>query len=130
MLTRSWIAVVALSGVAHAHPNHSSSDPAEPDGDEPPVPSVQGIDPTAKPQKPDAGLTLTDAQLLALANAAAESEESRAGETITIVDEAPAESASSVHLDRDKIGMRSRTQMSDILRQVPGLIVSQHAGGG
>lgn len=122
--------MLALSGGAYAHPNHSPSDPAEPVGDEPPVPAVQGIDPTAKPQQPDAGLTLTDAQLLALANAAAEADVTKAGETITIVDEAPAESASSVHLDGDKLATRSRTQMSDILRQVPGLIVSQHAGGG
>ena len=43
---------------------------------------------------------------------------------------APAESASSVHLDRDELRYRSRTQVSDILRQVPGLVVSQHAGGG
>src|SRR5262249_49052637 len=51
-------------------------------------------------------------------------------ETIEINDEAPAESASSVHLTRDELGFRSRTQVSDILRQVPGLMVSQHAGGG
>src|SRR6185436_12143008 len=36
----------------------------------------------------------------------------------------------SVHLDRDELARRSRTQISDILRQVPGLMVSQHAGGG
>lgn len=52
------------------------------------------------------------------------------GETIEINDEAPAESASSVHLDIDELKYRSRTQVSDILRQVPGLMVSQHAGGG
>ena len=51
-------------------------------------------------------------------------------ELIEINDQAPAESASSVHLSRDDLGMRSRTQVSDILRQVPGLMVSQHAGGG
>lgn len=52
------------------------------------------------------------------------------GETIEIVDTAPAESASSVHLTRDDLKYRSVTQVSDILRQVPGLMVSQHAGGG
>jgi hypothetical protein len=59
----------------------------------------------------------------ALAKAAAE-------EVIEIDDAAPAESASSVHLDRKDLQYRSRTQVSDILRQVPGLMVSQHAGGG
>ncbi len=53
-----------------------------------------------------------------------------APETVEIVDDAPAESASSVHLDRAALALRSRTQPSDILRQVPGLVVSQHAGGG
>ncbi|HEY6038241.1 MAG TPA: TonB-dependent receptor, partial [Kofleriaceae bacterium] len=53
-----------------------------------------------------------------------------AGETIEIDDTAPAESASSVHLTRDDLKDRSMTQVSDILRQVPGLMVSQHAGGG
>jgi hypothetical protein len=51
-------------------------------------------------------------------------------EVIEINDQAPAESASSVHLSRDDLQYRSRTQVSDILRQVPGLMVSQHAGGG
>lgn len=51
-------------------------------------------------------------------------------EVIEINDRAPAESASSVHLSRDDLQYRSRTQVSDILRQVPGLMVSQHAGGG
>ena len=52
------------------------------------------------------------------------------GETIEIDDTAPAESASSVHLDRKALQDRSQTQVSDLLRQVPGLMVSQHAGGG
>ena len=51
-------------------------------------------------------------------------------EVIEIDDQAPAESASSVHLSQDDLKYRSRTQVSDILRQVPGLMVSQHAGGG
>jgi hypothetical protein len=51
-------------------------------------------------------------------------------EVIEIDDQAPAESASSVHLSTDDLKYRSRTQVSDILRQVPGLMVSQHAGGG
>lgn len=52
------------------------------------------------------------------------------GEIIQIDDTAPAESASSVYLTLDDLKQRSRTQVSDILRQVPGLMVSQHAGGG
>jgi outer membrane receptor protein involved in Fe transport len=51
-------------------------------------------------------------------------------EVIEINDQAPAESASSVHLSAGDLQYRSRTQVSDILRQVPGLMVSQHAGGG
>jgi outer membrane receptor protein involved in Fe transport len=51
-------------------------------------------------------------------------------EVIEISDTAPAESASSVHLSADDLKYRSRTQVSDLLRQVPGLMVSQHAGGG
>ena len=52
------------------------------------------------------------------------------GEVIEISDSAPAESASSVHLDTRQLQYRSRTQVSDLLRNVPGLVVSQHAGGG
>jgi outer membrane receptor protein involved in Fe transport len=52
------------------------------------------------------------------------------GETIEISGEAPAESASSVHLGPDLLKFRPKTQPSDLLRQVPGLVVSQHAGGG
>jgi outer membrane receptor protein involved in Fe transport len=51
-------------------------------------------------------------------------------ETVEIFDYPPAESASSVHLDSEDLRVRPRTQPSDILRQVPGLVVSQHAGGG
>jgi hypothetical protein len=51
-------------------------------------------------------------------------------EVIEISDTAPAESASSVVLTLDELKHRARTQVSDILRQVPGLMVSQHAGGG
>src|SRR4029079_3551338 len=47
-----------------------------------------------------------------------------------VEDEAPAESASSIHLDLEHLAHRSRTQMSDVLRQVPGLVVSQQHGGG
>src|SRR3569832_779419 len=52
------------------------------------------------------------------------------GETIEIDDTAPAESASSVHLTREDLKYRSPAQVSAIQRQDPGLMVSQHAGGG
>lgn len=68
---------------------------------------------------------LSDDELAKLAE-----QQAATGETIEIVDTAPAESASSVHLDTRELQYRSRTQVSDILRQVPGLMVSQHAGGG
>ena len=112
----------AIATPAAAHPKHPAG--AEPAAGEELPPDVPGIDQKqAAPQTQPAVEGLTEAQLLALANAAAE-------ETIIIEADAPAESASSIHLDRDKLARRSRTQMSDILRQVPGLMVSQHAGGG
>ncbi len=61
---------------------------------------------------------------------AAQSQAEAAAEVIEIDDTAPAEAASSVHLTIKDLAYRSRTQVSDILRQVPGLMVSQHAGGG
>lgn len=66
---------------------------------------------------------LSDEELAKLAEASS-------SETIEVTSDAPAESASSVHLDTGKLRFRSRTQPSDLLRQVPGLVVSQHAGGG
>jgi hypothetical protein len=118
------VALVAFaSSPVAAHPQHpAGSEPAGRDGETPPA--ARGIEPHKRsaPPKP-----LSDEELLQLANKAAED---AAGETITIEDEAPAESASSIHLDAGKLARRSRTQMSDILRQVPGLMVSQHAGGG
>ncbi|HLL22411.1 MAG TPA: TonB-dependent receptor, partial [Kofleriaceae bacterium] len=53
-----------------------------------------------------------------------------ADETIIITADAPAEAASSVRITRGELRYRSRTQPSDILRNVPGIMVSQHAGGG
>jgi hypothetical protein len=118
------VLLVAASSPAAAHPQHKAgAEPAGHDGETPPA--VRGIEPHERSAAPRAGLS--DQQLLELANEAAERD---AGETITIEDEAPAESASSIHLDGETLARRSRTQMSDILRQVPGLMVSQHAGGG
>jgi TonB dependent receptor/TonB-dependent Receptor Plug Domain len=53
-----------------------------------------------------------------------------AEEVIEIEGRPPAESASSVHFDADDLRHRPRAQPSDVLRQAPGLVVSQHAGGG
>jgi hypothetical protein len=53
-----------------------------------------------------------------------------AAEVITIHESAPAEAASSVHLDARQLAERPHTTPSDLLRQVPGLVVAQHAGGG
>ncbi|HSN25828.1 MAG TPA: TonB-dependent receptor [Kofleriaceae bacterium] len=93
--------VVLSCALAHAHPTP----------DEPPAPA-------SPPELSDADL-ITQATELALKE-----------EQIEIVDDAPAESASSVHLDRDTLKLRSLTSPSDVLRNVPGLVVSQHAGGG
>ncbi|MBA2538061.1 MAG: TonB-dependent receptor, partial [Deltaproteobacteria bacterium] len=78
---------------------------------------------------PVLAIGLTDAEIVAEATAQAE-KDTKGNETIEIISDAPASSASSVKLDRDALRFRSRTQPSDILRQVPGLVVSQHAGGG
>jgi len=119
-------AVLGIAAPALAHPKHPAGDPADPTGDEPVLPSVPGID--TKHHAPAPRVEgLTDAELAELAEKQALDD---AGETITIEGDAPAESASSVHLDGERLAKRSRTQMSDILRQVPGLMVSQHAGGG
>ncbi len=66
---------------------------------------------------------ISDEALAALA-------EGSAVETIEVTSDVPAESASSVHLERSKLRYRPSTQPSDLLRQIPGLVVSQHAGGG
>jgi hypothetical protein len=70
---------------------------------------------------------VTDAELVAIAERDAAATPS---ETIEVTGDAPAESSSSVHIGRDTLEYRSHTQPSDLLRQVPGLVVSQHAGGG
>ncbi len=66
---------------------------------------------------------ISDEELATLAAASAD-------EVIEVTSDVPAESASSVHLGRSVLRYRLRTQPSDLMRQVPGLGVSQHAGGG
>jgi outer membrane receptor protein involved in Fe transport len=81
---------------------------------------------TARAEDP----TLTDEELVAEANRLAEAEGTSGSELIVIEDRAPAEAASSVHFSKDDLRRRPAQQPSDILRQTPGLVVSQHAGGG
>ncbi|MBA3498829.1 MAG: TonB-dependent receptor [Myxococcota bacterium] len=73
---------------------------------------------------------ISDTDLLEEAERLAEEQAKSADETIVIIADAPAESASSVRLTQDQLRYRSRTQPSDFLRNVPGVMVSQHAGGG
>jgi TonB dependent receptor/TonB-dependent Receptor Plug Domain len=51
-------------------------------------------------------------------------------ETIVVHETAPAETASSVHLGRQKLDQQPSLTPDDLLRHVPGLVVAQHAGGG
>ena len=75
-----------------------------------------------RPEPPPSAPGLSDEELARLSESSPE--------TIEVTSDAPAESASSVHLDSGQLRFRPRTQPSDLLRQVPGLVVSQHAGGG
>jgi len=52
------------------------------------------------------------------------------GEVIVVESRPPAESASSVHFSAKELSRRPHSTPSDLLRQTPGLMVSQHAGGG
>jgi hypothetical protein len=67
---------------------------------------------------------------LAVPSFPAFAQEEGEGETITILERAPAESASSVHLGTEDLLRRPHQNASDLLRQTPGLMVTQHAGGG
>jgi outer membrane receptor protein involved in Fe transport len=134
--------VAALAGMAFAYGTlqDASAQPAPGDGsgsaagsgspapaDSAPASRAAATDSTAAPAAvpPDApAVTAPPAELPAPEPSAKDTE------VIEISDTAPAESASSVHISQDDLKYRSRTQVSDILRQVPGLMVSQHAGGG
>jgi outer membrane receptor protein involved in Fe transport len=108
---------------ATAPPASPASPPAAPLQAAPPTAAQPAVN-EAPPAEPNASLPPPDAVAADAEVAGADSE------VIEIDDHAPAESASSVHLSAEDLRMRSRTQVSDILRQVPGLMVSQHAGGG
>ena len=66
----------------------------------------------------------------ALTQAEAEAAEQSADEVIILESTAPAESASSIHFAQTELRRRPHNTPSDLLRQIPGLVVSQHAGGG
>ncbi len=51
-------------------------------------------------------------------------------EVIELEGSAPAEAASSVHFGARQLRERPHHHPSDVLRQTPGLVVAQHAGGG
>lgn len=57
-------------------------------------------------------------------------EEPAGDEVIEVEGAGPAESASSVHFGQRELRRRPHQQPSDVLRQTPGLVVAQHAGGG
>jgi hypothetical protein len=83
----------------------------------------------APARTPAPGPALTDEELARQAEALADAE-ALEGEVIEIEDRAPAESASSVHFTAEELRRRPAQQPSDLLRQTPGLVVAQHAGGG
>ncbi|HET9622558.1 MAG TPA: TonB-dependent receptor [Kofleriaceae bacterium] len=126
-MTHSTTAVAAVTGMALAL-GFASPAIAQPSPDDAPAAEAAPAPdpaPAAEPAPapaPAAPPAPSDAELVAASQADAE--------IIEISDTAPAESASSVHISEDDLKYRSRTQVSDILRQVPGLMVSQHAGGG
>ncbi|HEY4177206.1 MAG TPA: TonB-dependent receptor [Kofleriaceae bacterium] len=124
-MRKSLLLVCALASVANAQPTDPPPEETPPEETPPPVSDAPA--PAPEPTGP----TIEELQQQAEAEAQkAATDANKNGETIEIEDTAPAESASSVHLTAKDLGYRSRTQVSDILRQVPGLMVSQHAGGG
>ena len=100
LLTSGGLAAVLAPALAFAHPSSSA------------LPVVAPLPPASPdPADPDV--------------ATAEDEE-----VIVVEGAAPAESASSVHFGQAELRRRPHSQPSDLLRQTPGLVVSQHAGGG
>jgi hypothetical protein len=120
---------VSAQPVPGGPPSPGDSNPPAP-ADPPPAPADPL--PTASPADPASGTAVSATGDAAAAPAAelVDVPDQADAEVIEINDRAPAESASSVHLSTEDLQYRSRTQVSDILRQVPGLMVSQHAGGG
>ena len=96
--------------------------PAPPVASSPaPAPEKPSDPPASDPPASDAPAA-TDPEPITIGEAA--------GEVIEIEGRPPPESASSVHFTEKELRRRPRTQPSDVLRQAPGLVVAQHAGGG
>ena len=139
MSSNSMVAALAGAVLAAGATHHAAAQPAPPPASAAPVSAsgaaaVAPADPPEPPATPPAAPASTVPPAAPAApppDPAPPAEPGAAdAEVIEIVDTAPAESASSVHISQDDLKYRSRTQVSDILRQVPGLMVSQHAGGG
>ena len=111
--------LLASPALARAHPSGSALPtvlpalPALPASASPAAPATTGSD----------GTDGTDGTDEAVESASSE-------EIIQLEGAAPAESASSVHFGQTELRRRPHQQPSDVLRQTPGLVVAQHAGGG
>ncbi|HEX8114584.1 MAG TPA: TonB-dependent receptor [Kofleriaceae bacterium] len=136
------VATIAGLAIACGLTHHSAAQPAPgtsndragsapaPGGDGPPVTTPDAPPGPLVDSSSGTSVTAPDDAAAAPASELPDPPSEADAEVIEINDRAPAESASSVHLSRDDLQVRSRTQVSDLLRQVPGLMVSQHAGGG
>ena len=90
-----------------------------------PAPSIPTPTPAPTPTPTPAPAPAPDAELLQQIDSTAAPDE-----IIELDDTAPPESASSVHFSAEDLRRRPHDQPSDLLRQTPGLVVAQHAGGG
>jgi hypothetical protein len=101
------------ASVNHPSTGPSADQPAEPPTAEPPTADHPAAEPPASESAPADVATEISPQ-----------------EVIVIEGRPPPESASSVHFTEKELRRRPHNQPSDVLRQTPGLVVSQHAGGG
>jgi outer membrane receptor protein involved in Fe transport len=140
-LLASLILVIS-SGTSHAQPDQPVPVDKPDDTATPGAPAVMPatapalITPTLSPETAPAEPTAPAAPL---PESGAEEPDSPAfpsddaavsNEVIVVEGHAPAESASSVSHTQEDLRRVPRIQPSDILRQTPGLVVAQHAGGG
>lgn len=107
-----WL--IATADMAAAHPSPSSLPAVTPLSAAPPPSSASAAAPSAAE----------------LAGAASDVSNAADSEVIEVTGAAPAEAASSVHFGQAELRRRPHSQPSDLLRQTPGLVVAQHAGGG
>src|SRR5882762_8188204 len=122
-MTHSTTAVAAVTGLAlalgFAQPAAAQPSPDDAPTTESTPPAAPAADPTpAAPASAPAPAAPSPADAAAAVDSAIPA--GADSEIIEISDTAPAESASSVHISEDDLKYRSRTQVSDILRQVPG----------